>query len=69
MLSLELHRTGIADRGAATVWVVPALDEREDGPLRFGWRGEPPSIQQLAYHGGEEALRHGVIVAISNSPH
>ena len=44
--------------------VVPSLDELEDGHACFGMRAEPAAVEQLAFEGREEALAHGVVVAI-----
>ncbi len=63
MLSLELDRTGIANRREAAVWVVPSLDEGENRVFRFRRRGESVPVEQLAFQGGKEALGHQVIVA------
>src|ERR1700687_187409 len=50
-------------------WIVEALDEFEDGHARFGLVLEATPIKQLAFERGEEALRHRVVVGISDRPH
>ena len=42
----------------------PPLDELEDGHPCFGMGAEPPAVEQLAFESGEEALAHGIVVAI-----
>src|SRR6202158_1070943 len=49
--------------------IVEALDELEDGDARFGLGLEATPIEQLAFERGEEALRHGVVVGVSDRPH
>jgi hypothetical protein len=46
--------------------IVPSLDELEDGPACFGLRAEAGSVDELAFEGGEEALAHGVVVAVAD---
>ena len=36
---------------------------------RLGLRLELPAIEQLAFEGGEEALRHGVVIGVSDRSH
>ena len=52
-----------------TVRVVPAFDELEDRHLRVGLRLETVAVDQLTFERREEALRHGVIVAIADLSH
>src|SRR6266850_7601561 len=49
--------------------IVEALDEFEDGNARLGLGLEAATIEQLALERCEEALRHGVIVGVSDRPH
>lgn len=52
-----------------SVWVVPAFNEAEDFPTRGCVRIESGAIDEFAFEGGEEALAHGVVVAISDRSH
>ena len=49
--------------------IVETLDELEDGNARLGLRPEATPIEQLAFERGEEALRHCVVVGVSDRPH
>ena len=49
--------------------VVPALDPTEEFGLRFGAILEGRLVEQFALEAGEEALCHGVVVAISDGTH
>src|ERR1051325_11116747 len=49
--------------------VVPALDEVEDGLAGLGPRAESPAIEELAFEGGEEGLRRGVVVGVAHASH
>jgi hypothetical protein len=49
--------------------IVETLDEFEDGDARLGLGLEATPIEQLAFERGEEALRHGVVVGVSDRPH
>src|ERR1700687_762532 len=49
--------------------IVEALDEFEDGHARFGLVLEATPIKQLAFKRGEEALRHRVVVGVSDRSH
>jgi hypothetical protein len=51
----------------ATVRIVPALDEVEDGKAGLDVVLEAGSIEELALERGEEALAHRVVVATINS--
>ena len=44
----------------ATLRVVPAFDEVENGHARFGLGAEAPSLEQLAFEGGGNALAKGL---------
>ena len=46
--------------------IVPSLDEFEYGPACLGLRAEALSVEELAFEGGEEALAHGVVIAVSD---
>lgn len=49
MLTLELYGTGIANRRVSAMWVVPSFDERKDRLLCLRRRGEPLSVERLAF--------------------
>ena len=53
----------------STARIVEALDELEDSNARFGLRLEATPIEQLAFERGEEALRHRVVVSVSDRSH
>ncbi len=46
--------------------IVPSLDEFEDGLACFGMRAGAGSVDELAFEGGEEALAHGVVIAVAD---
>ncbi len=49
--------------------VVPAFGELEDGPPHLDGGLETVAVDQLALELGEEALGHGVVVALVNRAH
>tara|TARA_R110002110_G_scaffold9321_4_gene45976 strand:- start:6707 stop:7249 length:543 start_codon:yes stop_codon:yes gene_type:complete len=49
--------------------VVPAFDELEAGNAGFGLCLELTPVEKLAFEGGEEALAHGVVVAVADRSH
>ncbi len=49
--------------------VVEAFDEVEHGQLGHGTIGELRAVEQLAFERGEEALAHGVVVAVADRSH
>ena len=49
--------------------IVPAFDELEAGDAGLSLGPELPAVEQLAFEGGEEALAHGVVVAIADRSH
>jgi hypothetical protein len=49
--------------------IVETLDELEDVNARLGLRLEATPIEQLAFECGEEALRHCVVIGVSDRPH
>ena len=51
------------------MWVVPALDPFEDSHFGFRLRPEAATAQQLSFERGEVALRHGVIVCVTDRTH
>ena len=59
----------IAQRGMASLSVVEDLDILEEGGLQLPARLPGAAIEQLGLQGGEEALRHGVVVGISATAH
>src|SRR5687767_3119547 len=52
-----------------SVWVVPALDKREDCHASFSMALKSTPIEQLTFQRGEKALAHRIVIAISNRPH
>src|SRR6056297_1438390 len=48
---------------------VPAFNELEAGNTGFGLRPELAAVEQFAFERGEEALAHGVVVAIADRAH
>ena len=50
----------------APAGVVPAFNEAEDGHAGLCFGLECPSVQQLAFKGGEEALAQGVVVGVAD---
>lgn len=52
-----------------SVRVVPAFDPGNDRHPGFGVRAEPSAGEQLAFEGGEEALGHGIVVAVADRAH
>jgi len=52
-----------------SVGVVPAFDEAEDFSACGGMTVEGDLVDQLALEGREEALTHGVVVAVSDRSH
>lgn len=49
--------------------IVEALDKLEDGNARLGLRLKATLIEQLAFERGKEALRHRIVVGVSDRPH
>jgi len=49
--------------------VAPALDPTEKFGRRFGATSEARAVEQFVFEPGEEALSHGVVVAISDVTH
>lgn len=49
--------------------VIPAFDPFEDRQLGFCLALEAPAMESLPFQGGEEALRHRVIVGIPDGSH
>ena len=49
--------------------VVPALDPFEDRHFGFRLGPEPATAQQLSLERSEEALRHSVVVRVTNRAH
>jgi len=66
--ALEVVGAQVAQGGVPTSGVVPALDELEDGHACLGLGLERLPFDQLALQGGEEAIGHGVVVAIPGRP-
>src|SRR5262249_39058410 len=55
--------------GVATVRVVPALDEFEDGQARLNLGVEALAIEELALERREEALTERVVVRVADGSH
>src|SRR5216684_9099795 len=55
----------VAECRVSTLGVVEAFDEVEHRPFGFGPVDETSAIEQLTFEGGEEALAHGVVVAVT----
>ena len=66
--ALKVVGAQVAQGGVPASGVVPALDELEDGHACLGLGVERLPLDQLALQGGEEALGHGVVVAIPGRP-
>ena len=49
--------------------VIPSFNIGEDGQLCFLMRTEGSTVDQLTFKGGEEALAHGVVIAVASRPH
>lgn len=50
----------------ASTWIVPALDEPEDGHAGLRLGSELSPVEQLAFERGEEALAHRVVVGVAD---
>ena len=48
-----------------TVWVVPAFDLLEDRHVGLSLGTEYAAVNELAFEGGEEGLRHRVVIAVA----
>src|SRR5260221_10820558 len=59
----------VAECRVSTLGVVEAFDEVERRPFGFGPVDEASAIEQLTFKGGEEALAHGVVVAVTHRTH
>src|SRR5688572_28257044 len=51
------------------VSIIPSLDIVEDSQACLGVALKAVTVQQLTLQGSEEALTHGIIVAVSHGPH
>ena len=69
MMSFEADRREVADRRVATTGIVPALDVVEDGEAGVSVTAERRAVNQLALERGEDALGHGVVVAVTDIAH
>ena len=69
MASFEADRREVADRRVATAGIIPALDVVEDGEAGVSVTAERRAVNQLALERCEEALGHGVVVAVTDSAH
>ena len=49
--------------------ILPSFDEVEERHLGLGMGSESLPIEQLAFQGREEALAHGIVVAVANRAH
>jgi len=59
----------VTERRVTASGVVETFDEVEHRQLGHGTIGEPGAVEQLAFERGEEALAHGVVVAIADRSH
>src|SRR3989338_962291 len=50
-------------------WIVEAFHELENRDSGFGLGVESAAVQEFAFEGGEKALAHGVIEAVSDRTH
>ena len=66
---LELLGTEVAEAAVAADAVVEDLDVLEDRGPRFGRARPVGAVDQLGLQGGEEALGHGVVVAVADRAH
>ena len=68
--SIELLLEGdggeVAERRVSALGVVEAFDEVEHSQFGFGSVDKTRAIEQLALERGEEALAHGVVVAVTH---
>ena len=69
MPPFELDGGIVADRGVASVRVVPPLEEREDRHASLGLGSESPPIEKLALQCREETLGEGVVVGVAHRSH
>ena len=66
---LEVDRRLVTQALVTAVRIIPPLDIREYFPLCVAMVVEPCSVEQLTFQGGEEALRHGVVEAVTDRAH
>src|SRR5262245_24325383 len=66
---LVVDRREVREGGMATVRVVPALDEVEDGETSLDLILEAGSIEEFAFECGEEAVAHRVLVRVTDPAH
>ena len=59
----------LTEAGVASMRVVPALDEVEDGHSGLGLDLEAVLVEELALEGGEEALAESVVVGVADGAH
>ena len=64
----QLMVTGSQGQMAA-VWIVPAFDVLEDRHAGLSLATEYAPVNELAFEGGEEALRHRVVKAVAHRSH
>jgi len=58
---LERNRREITDARMTSPWIIKTLDELKDRDPGLRLRLESPSIQQLAFEGGEKTLAHRIV--------
>src|SRR4029078_11911635 len=68
-LTLKLHRGMVAECRVPPACVIEALNAVDDGPARRVVSLERGAVDQLALERGEEALTHGVVVAVADRSH
>ena len=49
--------------------IIPPFNVGEDSQPGFLMRTEGSTIDQFTFKGGEEALAHGVVIAVTSRPH
>ena len=53
----------------AAMWIVPRLEEVENGGFGFTFRAESVLKEQLAFERGVEAFTHRIVVAVTTRTH
>jgi hypothetical protein len=69
IVAFVIDRRLIAERGVATMGIVPALDEVKDRHPCLNPSFETAALEQLAFQGGEKAFRHRVVETIADRTH
>ena len=69
VLDLIAQRRLVVQSRVPPVRVAPPLEEVEDRDPRLSRGREAPAVEELAFEGREEALRHRVVVGVAHRPH